>query len=331
MICWKESEKAVGEIDLGPTVSVAAVREIFKQNVQTVITLFTTAVPKLVLKDWTPILLENKVGIIGGSGLDDPNILEKRKEIVVTTPFGDPSDALIEGTIKGVTCVLLARHGRGHTIMPSNVNYRANIWALKDRGCTHLIVSTACGSLDENIHPGDIVFLDQFIDRTTKRPNTFYDGAPNSPNGVCHVPMHTPFCPSTTKILIDSAVELGVKHHVSGTVITIEGPRFSTRGESKLFRTWGAHVINMTTVPEAILAKEAGLCYAAVALATDYDCWKESEKAVSAAAVLETFQRNVQTVITLFTTAVPKLVSKDWTPILLENKEISQSSIMPTN
>uniref|UniRef100_T1J1L0 V-type proton ATPase subunit C n=1 Tax=Strigamia maritima TaxID=126957 RepID=T1J1L0_STRMM len=193
------------------------------------------------------------IGIIVGSGLDDPDILENRKEIVVTTPFGNTSDALIEGTIKGVACVLLARHGRGSTITPTNVNYRANIWALKDRGCTHLIVSTACGSLDENIHPGDIVFLDQFIDRTTKRPNTFYDGAPNSPNGVCHVPMHTPFCPSTTKILIDSAVELGVKHHVSGTVITNEGPRFSTRGESKLFRTWGAHVINMTSVPEVTI------------------------------------------------------------------------------
>ncbi|NXW09497.1 MTAP phosphorylase, partial [Fregetta grallaria] len=206
-----------------------------------------------------------KIGIIGGTGLDDPDILEGRTEKYVDTPYGKPSDALILGKIKNVDCVLLARHGRHHTIMPSNVNYRANIWALKEENCSHVLVTTACGSLREEIQPGDLVIIDQFIDRTTKRHCTLYDGQHSTLSGV----------------LIETAKKLGLQCHSKGTVITIEGPRFSSRAESLMFRSWGADVINMTTVPEVILAKEAGMSYASIAMATDYDCWKEHEEAVS--------------------------------------------------
>ncbi|XP_054356575.1 S-methyl-5'-thioadenosine phosphorylase isoform X5 [Pongo pygmaeus] len=221
-----------------------------------------------------------KIGIIGGTGLDDPEILEGRTEKYVDTPFGKPSDALILGKIKNVDCVLLARHGRQHTIMPSKVNYQANIWALKEEGCTHVIVTTACGSLREEIQPGDIVIVDQFIDRTTMRPQSFYDGSHSCARGVCHIPMAEPFCPKTREVLIETAKKLGLRCHSKGTMVTIEGPRFSSRAESFMFRTWGADVINMTTVPEVVLAKEAGICYASIAMATDYDCWKEHEEAM---------------------------------------------------
>ncbi|XP_055207488.2 S-methyl-5'-thioadenosine phosphorylase isoform X5 [Gorilla gorilla gorilla] len=221
-----------------------------------------------------------KIGIIGGTGLDDPEILEGRTEKYVDTPFGKPSDALILGKIKNVDCVLLARHGRQHTIMPSKVNYQANIWALKEEGCTHVIVTTACGSLREEIQPGDIVIIDQFIDRTTMRPQSFYDGSHSCARGVCHIPMAEPFCPKTREVLIETAKKLGLRCHSKGTMVTIEGPRFSSRAESFMFRTWGADVINMTTVPEVVLAKEAGICYASIAMATDYDCWKEHEEAM---------------------------------------------------
>ncbi|KAJ8000776.1 hypothetical protein DPEC_G00183840 [Dallia pectoralis] len=223
--------------------------------------------------------IQIKIGIIGGSGLDDPDILEGRTEKYVDTPYGKPSDALILGTIKNVECVLLARHGRQHTIMPTDVNYQANIWAMREEGCTHLLVTTACGSLREEIQPGDIVIIDQFIDRTTKRAQTLYDGGFASPPGVSHIPMAEPFCTRTREVLVEVARSLGVKCHARGTVLTIEGPRFSSRAESLMFRQWGADVINMTSVPEVVLAKEAGLCYASIAMATDYDCWKEHEEA----------------------------------------------------
>src|SRR3989344_2874985 len=171
-----------------------------------------------------------KVGIIGGSGLDDPDIIKDRKEFYADTRFGKPSDALIIGTIKDIDVVLLARHGRKHTIMPGNVNYRANIMALKEQGCTHVLVSTACGSLREEIEPGYLVFIDQFIDRTTKRHSTFYDK-----DQVCHIPMAEPFCNELRQLLIGSAKRHEYKHADKGTMITIEGPRFSTKSESRMF------------------------------------------------------------------------------------------------
>lgn len=236
-----------------------------------------------------------KIGIIGGSGLDNPDILKDAKEIEVNTPFGKPSSSLKIGKINGVEVVLLARHGRNHSIMPSNVNNPANIHALKEQGCTHLLASTACGSLQEHIKPGDLVFIDQFIDRTTKRKQTFYEK-----DQVCHIPMAEPFCPQLRKKFAEQAKALGLSHHSSGTVITIEGPRFSTKAESKLFKKWGADVINMSTVPEVVLAREAGLCYAAVAMSTDYDCWREHSTSVTWEEVLKVFQQNANNVIQLF-------------------------------
>ena len=167
------------------------------------------------------------------------------------------------------------RHGRNHNISPTHVNYRANVYALKEEGCTHVIVTTACGSLREEIHPGDVVLLDQFIDRTTKRTLTFYDGTPGAPEGICHMQMGEPFCKHTRAVIARAADILGITCHPRGTAVTIEGPRFSTRAESDLYRSWGCDVVNMTTVPEVTLAKELGLCYSSIALPTDYDCWKE--------------------------------------------------------
>lgn len=268
-----------------------------------------------------------KIGIIGGSGLDDSQIIEARSEKVVNTHFGNPSDVLIEGKIAGVDCVLLARHGRNHSIMPSNVNYRANIWALKSLGCTHLIVSTATGSLQEQIHPGDIVIPDNFIDRTTKRAQTFYDGN-ELLVGVCHVPMEPAFCRRSRDVLIETARELGIGVHEKGTVVTIEGPRFSSKAESKMFRQWGADLVNMTLVPEVVLAKEAGLCYSAIAMATDYDCWRDCGENVNVADVLATFKKNVTKVTQLITTAIPKMAAIDWTDTIEELKNTVNGSIM---
>ncbi|KAL7058031.1 hypothetical protein AAHC03_017023 [Spirometra sp. Aus1] len=281
-----------------------------------------------------------KVGIIGGSGLDDPKILENQKEVRVTTPFGEPSDALLEGTISGVPCVLLARHGRKHSIMPANVNFRANIWALKSLGCTHVLASNACGGLQEHTRPGDLVVLDQFFDRTQGRASTFYDGKPGSPVGVVHLPCATPFCPETRQIMI----EAGRKHvsnvyepgkprtaegphlHTSGSCVTIEGPRFSSRCESRVFHSWGLDVINMTLVPEVVLAKEAGLCYSSIAIVTDFDSWKESEVPVSVDVVISNFKKSAETVKKIIVEAVQLLKSKDWTNLVLKTQALAEQS-----
>ncbi|CAL4097758.1 unnamed protein product, partial [Meganyctiphanes norvegica] len=269
-----------------------------------------------------------KIGIIGGSGLNNPNILKDGKEVHVKTPFGDPSDSLIEGNIEGVPCVLLPRHGRKHSIMPGNVNFRANLWALKSLGCTHVIVSTACGSLQEHIAPGDFVIIDTFIDRTTKRIQTFYDGSTTECQGILHLPMFEPFCPRSRKIMYQTAQDLGYKTHDKGTMVTIEGPRFSSKAESKMFKQWGGDVINMTTVPEVILANELGLCYAAIAMATDYDCWREDEEPVNVEKVLATFKSNAERVIKVLTGAIKKIAQEDWADTINKLKTSVQSSIM---
>lgn len=269
-----------------------------------------------------------KVGIIGGSGLNNPNIFKNSTELIIDTPFGSPSDALIEGSIKGVACVLLARHGRRHTISPSNVNYRANIWALKKVGCTHVIVSTATGSLKEEIHPGDFVIINSFIDRTRLRKSTFFDGTVESFSGVCHIPMEPSFCDETRKILYDVAKSLGFVVHPEGTAVCIEGPRFSSKAESLMFKSWNADLVNMTLVPEVCLAKEAGLCYAAVAMATDYDCWRHSEVAVCVPEVLKTFQKNVNNVTQVLVSAVEKIGSRNWDNIIDKLQETVDISVM---
>ncbi len=243
-----------------------------------------------------------KLGIIGGSGLDDPRFLSRAEEKNVSTPFGDPSSPITCGTIEGVEVAILARHGRKHTIYPSAVNFRANVWALKSLGCTDILAATACGSLRQEIEPGHLVFLDQFIDRTTKRASTFHETGQ-----VCHVPMGDPFCARLRELLIERAAALGIAHHPAGTMVTIEGPRFSTRAESHLFRSWGCHVINMTTVPEVTLAREAGLCYASIAMSTDYDCWHDSEEHVSIDLVLAIMKQNAETVTRLLLDVIPRM------------------------
>jgi len=250
-----------------------------------------------------------KIGIIGGSGLENTKFLKDAKEVEVETVYGKPSSTLMMGKIKDVDVVILSRHGKKHSIMPTNVPNQANISAIKDAGCTHVLATTACGSLREEIRPGDFVFIDQFIDRTTKRKSTFYEK-----DHVCHIPIAEPFCPNLRKLLFEQAETLGLRCHERGTVVTIEGPRFSSRAESLMFRQWGGDVINMTTVPEVVLAREAGVHYAAIAMSTDYDCWKPSEEAVDISMVLERFRGNVEKVQKLLVETISKIKDYDDCP-----------------
>ena len=236
-----------------------------------------------------------KIGIIGGSGIDDNLHLTQVSRTKLHTPYGATSDLVITGKLDGLDIVALPRHGADHRIMPSLVNYRANIWAFRELGVTHLIATTACGSLREEIEPGHLVFIDQFIDRTTRRAQTFYEGL-----AVCHIPMAEPFCPQLRKLFSQVAAELKIPHHDQGTVVTIEGPRFSTRAESRMFQMWGGDVINMSTVPEVVLAREAGLCYAAIAMSTDYDCWHASKETVTFELVMKTMASNAANVLRMF-------------------------------
>lgn len=257
-----------------------------------------------------------KIGIIGGSGLDDPRILTVSEEREITTPYGKPSSTLKIGKINGVEVVLLSRHGREHTIPPTQVNFRANIHALKEAGCTHIIATTAVGSLREQIGRGDLVILDQFIDFTKHRFFSFYEEfKPHQPQ---HTPMAEPFSLELRSLLINSCEELGLRYHPIGTVVTIEGPRFSTKAESKMFRQWGADVINMSIAPEAALANEAGIPYAAIAMSTDYDCWKEDEEPVTWEAVMEIFKTNAANVINLLLMVMDKMKNNG------DNKEIKE-------
>ena len=246
-----------------------------------------------------------KIGIIGGSGLDNPDILEDAKDVEVDTPYGKPSSSLKVGKIKDIDVVLIARHGRGHTIPPTQVNFRANIQALKDAGCTHILATTACGSLREEIDRGHLVILDQFIDFTRHRQISFHEKF--EPDKPVHTPMAEPFSKDMRNLLIKTAKELNLFIHEKGTVITIEGPRFSTKAESNMFRIWGADVINMRVAPEAALANEARIPYAAVAMSTDYDCWKEDEEPVTWEGVLEIFKANVEKVTELIVNMIPKI------------------------
>jgi 5'-methylthioadenosine phosphorylase len=246
-----------------------------------------------------------KIGIIGGSGLDNPDILFDAKDVDVDTQYGKPSSPLKTGKIGGVDVVIIARHGREHTIPPTQVNFRANIAALQKVGCTHILATTACGSLKKEIGRGDFVVLDQFIDFTRRRIISFYEVF--EPHKALHTAMADPFNEDLRKTLIDACKELNLKHHPKGTVITIEGPRFSTRAESKMFILWGADVINMSIAPEAILANELGIPYAAIAMSTDYDCWKEDEEPVSWQEVLKIFASNVEKVTKLLTHSVEKV------------------------
>ncbi|MCP3942824.1 MAG: S-methyl-5'-thioadenosine phosphorylase [Desulfobacteraceae bacterium] len=241
------------------------------------------------------------VGIIGGSGLDDPDILKNPKEIEIQTPYGSPSSDLLSGKINGVDTLILARHGRKHQFSPTQVNNLANIDALKRAGVTHILATTACGSLKQEIDRGHLVILDQFIDFTRFRKNTFngsFEG------GAVHTDMAHPFDKTLRKNLYESAKTLDLDVHERGCVITIEGPRFSTVAESKMFRFWGADVINMSTAPEAMLANEASIPYAVVAMSTDYDCWKEDEEPVTWDEILTVFNQNADNVKQLLVNAI---------------------------
>ncbi|MFP4384995.1 MAG: S-methyl-5'-thioadenosine phosphorylase [Spirochaetia bacterium] len=238
-----------------------------------------------------------KIGIIGGSGLDNPDIMQTEETVETNTPYGRPSSPLKTGTIGGVPVVLLARHGLSHTIPPTQVNYLANIHALKEAGCTRILATTAVGSLREEIGRGDLVILDQFIDFTRHRAVTFHHFF--EPGKAVHTPMAEPFSEELRSLLIKASEKLRYKYHPRGTVITIEGPRFSTKAESNMFRIWGADVINMSIAPESALAREAGIPYAAVAMSTDYDCWKDDEEPVSWEEILKVFTANVDKVTRL--------------------------------
>lgn len=245
---------------------------------------------------------EVKIGIIGGTGLDDPEILENPLEKGVDTPYGKPSSPLISGKIGDRNVIILARHGKDHSIYPTGVNYRANIYALKQEGCTHIIATTAVGSLRERIKPGDIVFPDQFIDFTKNRALTFFDI-----DKVVHTSMAEPFCGSLRQALIKNAEILKYRYHVNGTVVTIEGPRFSTKAESHMFRGFGADVVNMSTVPEVTLAREQGICYQSVAMSTDYDCWKEGEEPVTWDMIVSIMNKTADKVKTLILKTLPEI------------------------
>jgi 5'-methylthioadenosine phosphorylase len=243
-----------------------------------------------------------KVGIIGGSGLDDPDILKDAKEVSVETPYGPPTSVLTCGSIEGIEVAIIARHGKDHSIFPTRVNFRANIHALKEQGCTHVLASTAVGSLREEIAPGHLVFPNQFIDHTRKREVTFFDK-----EVVVHTSMANPFCQNLIDLLSSSAQELNLIYHKDRTVITIEGPRFSTKSESHMFRSWNADVINMSTVPEVCLAREKHIHYAAIAMSTDYDCWHEEEEPVTWEMIKATMEKNAGNVIKLFLNVIPKI------------------------
>jgi len=245
-----------------------------------------------------------RIGVIGGSGLYQMEGLTDVEERHISTPFGDPSEAVTIGTLEGVRVAFVARHGRGHRIMPTEVNYRANIFALKSLGVEQVISVSACGSLREHLHPGEIVIPDQLFDFTKKREYTFFgDGL------VAHVSVADPLCPRLSALLADAVEEAGDTVHRGGRFITIEGPRFSTKGESFTYRAWGMDLIGMTTCPEAFLAREAEMCYAVMAHVTDYDVWHETEEPVSVEAVIRILQQNTALAQRAIRLLVPRLTA----------------------
>ena len=228
------------------------------------------------------------IGVIGGSGLYQMPELVGVREVEIKTPFGKTSDPLIRGRLGGVDLIFLPRHGKGHRWLPTEINFRANIFALKKLGVERIISVSAVGSLREEIAPGHLVVPDQFIDRTTQRPSTFFGRGV-----VAHVSLANPFCSDLSKVLVTAARQEGAEVHSGGTYVCMEGPQFSTRAESHLYRAWGAHVIGMTNLQEAKLAREAEICFGTLALATDYDCWNDQAGDVEIEHVLTVLKQNV--------------------------------------
>lgn len=243
------------------------------------------------------------IGIIGGTGLEKPEILKESELKTFSTPHGKPAAPIRIGLLNGKKVALVSRHGFEHEFSPSIVPYRANIWALKELGVTKVLAASACGSLREEIKPGDFVVPNQLIDFTKNRPHSF-----KHDKGLdAHTPFGEPFSHSINQCLLQSLQELGFRHHANKTVVTIEGPRFSSRAESNMFRQWGADIINMTTATEATLAKEMDLEYGIVAMATDYDNWKTDREPVTYEEVLEIMRQNSHNALQVFLKTIPKI------------------------
>jgi 5'-methylthioadenosine phosphorylase len=244
--------------------------------------------------------MKAEIGIIGGTGVYDPTLLKNIKEVKMRTPYGSPSDAISIGELKGKAIAFLPRHGRKHTIRPTDINSRANIYALKKLGVQRILAPSAVGSLKEEYRPGDTVIVDQFIDKTTKREQSFYTG-----KQVCHISVADPMCPELRDTIIMRAEDMKIRYHKTGTYVCIEGPRFSTKAESKMHRSWDADIIGMTLVPECVLAREAEICYACIATVTDYDVWKEH--LVNAGEVAKTMKQNIEKIKMLITKTIATL------------------------
>ena len=246
-----------------------------------------------------------KIGVIGGSGLYEIEGFTDREEVDIKTPFGKPSDVITIGKLEGVGVAFLPRHGRGHRILPTEVPVRANIYALKSLGVERIIAINSVGSLKEAYQPGSLLIPDQVIDRTRNRVNTFFgEGI------VAHIPFGEPFCPALSQIVYQVGQEAGANVHQGGTCVVVEGPAFSTKAESLLYRAWGVDVIGMTTLPEAKLAREAEICYAVIACVTDYDCWHTKHEAVTAEIILRTLRQNIDTAKRIIKLAVGRIPEK---------------------
>ena len=246
-----------------------------------------------------------KIGVIGGTGLYDIVGLTDIEEVNIKTPFGQPSDAITIGKLEGVGIAFLPRHGKGHRIPPTEVPSRANIYALKTLGVERIIAICSAGSFKEEIKPGDLLIPDQLIDRTRSRVNSFF-----GQGIVAHIPFAEPFCPELSQILFEAAREAGASVHRGGTYLVMEGPAFSTRAESRLYRSWGADIIGMTALPEAKLAREAEICYAVIGCVTDYDSWHEANEPVTVDIILNTQHKNVDTAKRIIKLAVTRIPEK---------------------
>ena len=232
---------------------------------------------------------EAKIGIIGGTGLYELEGITEVEEIKISTPFGEPGDALILANLEGVRIAFLPRHGRGHRLSPGDLPSKANIYALKSLGVERIISVTAVGSLKEEIMPADLIIPDQLIDCTKGRASTFFSGGI-----VVHIAFAEPFCPVLSQVLFEAASNAAVRIHKGGTHLVMEGPQFSTRAESQLYRSWGAHIISMTALPEAKLARESEICYATLAIVTDCDCWHPGHESVTTEMIFANLQKGVE-------------------------------------
>jgi 5'-methylthioadenosine phosphorylase len=268
-----------------------------------------------------------RIAVIGGSGFYDFPDLEERREVTVDTPFGPPSDAILTGRLEGQPVAFLPRHGRGHRLSPSELPFRANIFALKLLGVEWIISVSACGSMREEIAPLDVVVPDQLFDRTRTRESTFFGGG-----AVAHIGFADPFCPVLSQVLAHAGRRVGARVHTGGTYICIEGPQFSTRAESRLYRQWGVDVIGMTAIPEAKLAREAEIHYATLAFVTDYDVWHDTEAAVSVELVVRNLQANIESGRRIIRAALPSIPGAESgcpCPSALENAVITHRDSIP--